>query len=145
MADWSHSLTHFFAFAILVKFLDVIILSRPGLHRLLLQYFPHYYEVLTLSRARKGWGWGNAFSFPIPRTKPNLQQLSKYSFSDSKGDPYLHTTINGAMERISREGCQLKKGLEALIKPLQVHIAYPNALRPHVLSKCSKTTKFLMF
>lgn len=39
---------------------------------------------------------------------------------------------NGAKERISREGCQLKKGLKALIKTIQVHISYPNALRPDV-------------
>lgn len=75
---------------------------------------------------------GGAQCFLLPHTKPNLQQLSKYSFSDSKGGPHLHTTKNGAKERISREGCQLKKGLEALIKTLQVHISYPNALRPDV-------------
>lgn len=94
-----------------------------------------------LVQGKKGAGEGNAFSFPRPHTKPNLQQLSKYSFSDSKGGPHLHTT---------KKWCQGENLKGRLSTEKRLKGPNKNHTGPHLLSKCPKArcvwnSKFLTF
>lgn len=66
----------------------------------------------------------------MPYSSPCLVQSSVSApGATSKGDPHLPTTKNGAKERISREGCQLRKRLRGPNK---------NTTVSNLFSKCPK-------